>query len=301
LKGGVKINKIKSQHYVPRFYLKNFSKRNGNEFVINCFDKSDFNQFKVNINGIGCENYFYENDDNPSQVMEMSLSKYEAKFSTVYNKLVSTASLGGFKWKEKEVLAQFIVIQEIRTREMREHLRDMVKKVKIRLSTEPLSKKLETELQGINTEKGIRSIQLNMLDETLLNNSPLVDMLLSLKWMIYENYTKMTFWISDHPVNRFNPIDLSPYGNLGLLSRGIEIFFPLTPKLGIAFCDPIEYFHYPEKLGCIKDNVLFYNTLQVRSSARHIFSIDEDFTIAKQWLNENPDFRNLDRDRTVIK
>jgi hypothetical protein len=43
--------------------------------------------------------------------------------------------------------------------------------------------------------------------------------------------------------------------------------------------------------------VLFYNTLQVRSSARHIFSVDNDFSIARKWLNENPDYKNFNRDR----
>lgn len=298
---GITINKIKIQHYVPRFYLKNFANKNGNEFIINCFDKSDFRQFKVNIKGIGCENYFYEIEKKNTQTMEKKLSKYETKFSAVYAKLISTASLQTLRWKEKEALAHFVIIQELRTREMREHIRDMVSKIKNRLSTERLSKNLETEMQEVNSENGIRSVQSRILTETMLKRHGFVDMLLKLKWCLYENYTKIPFWTSDHPINRFNPIDLKPYGNLGLLSRGIEIFFPLTPKLGIAFCDPIEYFYNPEKSACTKDNLLFYNTLQVRSSARHIFSMDNDFSIAKQWLTKNPEFKNIDRDRTNIQ
>lgn len=295
--GDVNTQKVKIQHYVPRFYLKNFSKTAGKEFFLNCFDKSNFKQFSVNIKKIACENYFYEMDKVTSQQLEKALSAFEAKFNDVYEKLVTKKHLVYLNWKEKVTLAIFVTTQEIRTREMREMLRDTTKKLNDWLSNKPLSKDLERQLREIGTEKKIRAAHSSFIIETLLGKNELVSMLLGLKWRLYENNTKMPFWTSDHPINRFNPLDLSPYGNLGLLSRGIEIFFPLTPHLGIAFCDPVEYFFNPEKSVCIEDNVLFYNTLQLRSSARHIFSGDDDFSIARKWLNENPDFKNLYRDR----
>ena len=118
-----------------------------------------------------------------------------------------------------------------------------------------------------------------------------------MKWILLENQTNIPLWTSDHPINRFNPIDQSPFGNLGLKSRGIQIFFPLSPALGLSFCDPIEYFSYPDKMTCIKDNIIFCNTLQVRSSARHVFSVDNDFYLAKKWLQENPECADLNRRR----
>lgn len=287
----------RKQHYIPRFYLKNFAILRDNEYYTNCFEKSSLKQFEVNIKEVGCENYFYEIAKNVPQEMENTLSEYEDRFTQVYNKLVSSASVRCLKWKEKEVFAKFIIIQELRTREMREHLRDMVKSLNSWLANKPLSKKLEKELKEISTEEGIRTLHLGTIKETLLENNALVDMLLGLKWIIYENNTKIPFWTSDQPVNRYNPIDFSPYGNLGLLCRGIQIFFPLTPRLGIAFCDPIEYFFYPEKMVCIKDNVLFDNTLQLMTNTRHIFSINSDFSIAKKWLKENPKSAKLDRKR----
>jgi hypothetical protein len=287
----------RKQHYVPKFYLKNFSIQRKNEYFTNCFDKSSFKQFKVNIKEIGCENCFYEIDKNITQEMEDSLSEYDERFTKVYNKLVTSKSLGSLKWKEKEVFSQFIIIQELRTREMREHLRDMTKNLSNWLSNKPLTEKLEKQLKKISSEKGIRNLHLGLIKETLLNNNTLVDMLLNLKWSIYENNTNAPFWTSDNPINRYNPIDFSPYGNLGLLCRGIEIFFPLTPRVGIAFCDPIEYFFNPEKAVCIKDNVLFYNTLQLRTNTRHIFSINSDFSIARKWLTENPSSMAFNRKR----
>lgn len=287
----------KKQHYVPRFYLKSFSTQQNNEYFTNCFDKSDLSHFKVNIKEIGCENYFYGISPAHSQEVEKILADYDSQFTKVYNKLTSIASISCLNWKEKEVFAQFITIQELRTREMREHLRDMVKTLNTQLSDKPLSAKLEKDLKRVNTEEGIRIIHSGFILETLLKKNNLVDMLVDLKWILFENNTTIPFWTSDHPVNRYNPIDLSPYGNLGTLCRGIQIFFPLTPKLEIAFCDPIEYFFMPEKSSCEKDNLLFYNTLQARSNARHIFSINSDFSVAKKWLRQSPESMPLDRKR----
>ncbi|MFB3888720.1 MAG: DUF4238 domain-containing protein [Candidatus Bathyarchaeia archaeon] len=287
----------RKQHYVPRFYLKNFAFLKNGEYYIHCLEKSNQKQFVVNIKDVGCENLFYEVAKNAPQEMEDILSQHEERFVQVYNKLVASPFIQNLKWKEKEVFAQFIVIQELRTREMREHLRSMIKNLNNWLSNKPLSENLEKQLKEVSSEEGVRSLHLGVIKETLLGKNPLVEMLLDLKWIIYENYTKIPFWTSDHPVNRYNPIDFSPYGNLGLQCRGIQIFFPLTPKLGIAFCDPFEYFFNPEKMVCIKDNVLFDNTLQLGTNTRHVFSLKPDFSIAKKWLDENPKSSVLDRNR----
>ena len=293
------IQKIRIQHYVPRFYLRNFSKLQGKNYIINCFDKSELRKFSTNISNIGCQKYFYDIDKDTYQLVEKKLSEYEKEFSRIYNKLVERKTLTCLNWKEKEVIAHFVATQEIRTREMKEMFRSIAKELKRWLSNKPLQKDLERQLEEIQTEKRLKSIHVEFLVETLLGKSELVDIILQMRWVLGESYLKMPFWTSDHPVSRFNPIDLKPYGNLGLLSRGIQVFFPLTPHLILIFCDPVEYILNPEKITCIKDNVLFANTLQLGSCTRHIFSIDKDFSIAKKWLKEYP--KSRDTERTRIK
>lgn len=187
--------------------------------------------------------------------------------------------------------------QEIRTREMKEMIRSIAGELKRWLSNKPLGEDLERQLNEIQSEKSLKSVHLKSLVETLLGKNELIDTILQMKWVLGESYLEMPFWTSDHPVNRINPIDLKPYGNLGLLSRGIQIFFPLTPRLILSFCDPVQYVRTPEKITCIKDNVLFANTLQLGSCTRHIFSIDKEFSIAKKWLNEYPINRDIKRTR----
>jgi hypothetical protein len=291
------VQRIKIQHYVPRFYLANFS-RDG---IINCFDKTTSKQFVENIEQIGCEKYFYDIDGQTEQRVERELAKNEEEFNCVYDKLVSRKSLYCLNWTEKESFARFVAIQDIRTREQRETIKGVGSELKRIFVDKPTSEELKRQLEEVATDSALertaRRVHLKLLIETLLGENNLVEMFLDLKWVLYQNNTKMPFWTSDHPVNRFNPIDQSPLGNLGVLSRGIEISFPLTPKLGLSLCDPIEYFYNPSSVACIKDNVLFYNTLQVRSCTRHVFSQNDDFSIARKWLEEYPDSKNPKRKR----
>ena len=282
---------VKIQHYVPRLYLKNFSIQKGKEYVIFCFDKTDLRQFQVNIKNIGCEKYFQ------NQSLENELNKLETEFNNVYKKLIVSRSLLCLSWKEKETLATFVAVQDLRTREQREVIRSLGKEVKKWLSDKPLSKDLEEQVMTADTEETARSIHLKLVAETLSGKNKLPEIILGMKWMLFENNTKVPLWTSDHPINRFNPIDQSPFGNLGLESEGIQVFFPLNPTLGIMFCDPVEYGLSPERVSCIKDHIIFCNTLQVMSSTRHVFSAKNDFFLAKKWLKENPEFTDLERKR----
>lgn len=291
------VQKIKIQHYVPRFYLRHFSKLQGKNYIVNCFDKSELTEFSTDISNVGCQKYFYDIDKDTYQLVERKLSAYEKEFNRIYNKLVKRKNLACLNWKEKEVIAHFVATQEIRTNEMREMLRSSAKELKRWLSDKPLKEDLERQLREIQTEKRLKTTHLKLLVETLLGKDELVDIILQMKWVLGESYLEMPFWTSDNPVCRFNPIDLKPFGNLGLLSRGIQIFFPLATNLVLIFCDPIEYVLNPEKITCIKDNVLFSNTLQLGSCTRHIFSIDKDFSVAKKWLKEYPTSRDIERTR----
>lgn len=67
----------KKQHYVPIFYLKNFSIVKNGEYYIYCFEKASSKKFKVNIKEIACENYFYEISENVPQELEDAISAHE--------------------------------------------------------------------------------------------------------------------------------------------------------------------------------------------------------------------------------
>jgi len=289
------MKELKSEHYVPRFYLGSFAIRNERKSLY-CFDKTTSKEFISKIENIAREKCFYDITLS-DKTIEKALARLESGFGAVYNKLITAQDLNRLNLKERVFMAIFVATQELRTKEWRETLKDLCNQLKERLSKYKLSEKLEKEMKEIFKEDYCREFQLHMLKEV----PQFAETMLGMKWIMVVNGTNMSFWTSDHPVNRYNPIDKSPLGNLGLLCDGIQMFFPLTPRLALCICDPFQYFPYPEKITTKNvDNVIFQNHLQMQWATRLIFSQDSDFSLAMQILKEQPSLTDVNKKRISI-
>jgi len=109
-------NRIRAQHYIPRFYLRNFSIK-GKEDYLYCFDKSKSKKFMVNVKNIGCESYFYDTCEDGEQQIEKAFCTIESLFNVPFANLVSMEDLSGLTPEEKTLMAWFVVTQELRTKE----------------------------------------------------------------------------------------------------------------------------------------------------------------------------------------
>jgi hypothetical protein len=123
-----------------------------------------------------------------------------------------------------------------------------------------------------------------------------------------------SFWLSDNPVVLYNTF---PYGEIGLVSPGVELYFPISPKRALAFMCPsigkqiresMDPDHprqrlldpmYERMLDAIDNRgtldvpaeyVNFLNELQVRQSSRFLYSATIDFSLARKVLQTDPDF-----------
>jgi hypothetical protein len=153
-------------------------------------------------------------------------------------------------------------------------------------------------LREVNTDESIKSKQIELLISEVLT---FANIMLNMKWILFLNKTNFPYWTSDNPVSRYNPIDQSPFGNLGLLSKGIQIYFPLSTKLSLCLCDPNMYHSFPEVYEVKNEqNVVFENHLQVKSSTRHIFSIDQDFSLAERMIKSTPELKDINRKRVTL-
>lgn len=290
--------RIKLQHYVPRFYLKAFAIKPKKDSIY-CFDKSNSKSFLVSIKNVASESYFYDKPDEVEQKIEKVLSVIESSFKPIHSKILDSRDIEGLTPDEKKSLAYFVMAQEHRTREQRETIADMMKQAKKRLYKENLTEEFK-QRYGIDkwdTEEAIKALHLSTFKQIPLY----ADILLQMKWILFINRTPMPFWSSDHPINRFNPIDAKPYGNLGLICKGIEIHFPLSPSVSLSFCDPSIYNLLPHRYE-IKDiqNAVFENWFQVAHSTRYIFSNDNDFSLAGEILRDNPSLRDINRKRIEV-
>ena len=288
----VDITKI--EHYVPRFYLKNFAVKKQSKFLINCFDKSAGRNFLTDIRKIGAEKHFYDTDN---QQIERSLANFESKCNIVYEKLIRSADLNSLTADDKTSFAYFVATQWLRTRERREGIRDFIKQLTERLSKENLSPEFETKLKEANTEPYQKSLHISQLKDLPIY----VNIILRMKWALFINKTKIPYWTSDNPICMHNKLDLRPHGNLGLTSKGIEMRFPLNTQICLFMGDPDMYAILPTKYELTDEqNIIFANSLQTICSTRFVFSVEGDFALAEKIISENPELRNPDRKRSSV-
>ena len=106
---------------------------------------------------------------------------------------------------------------------------------------------------------------------------------------------------SDQPFTRF-PHKHSPYRNFtGYGSPGIQLNFPLSPRFSLSLLERGYFQKLANFDGRVRDvpllpeNVQHENSLQVLHSSRFIFSPKDDFLMAKEMCDENPDLRNHHR------
>lgn len=286
------------QHYVPQFYLENFAVDSSKSTpIVNCFDKTECNQFPTSVTNIAGENYFYDIPEDPNQEFESQLSAIEGEFSQAYETLLKHEDLNVLDGNDRSAIAYSVIIQELRTRENRERFRDMFSSIRSQVEDLPMTDEMEeqmAELRDLDTDKGATRFQ----REFLQNNAwDLAEIVLAMKWVLFINDTDMPYWTSDHPIVRHNHIDHSPYGNLGLKCKGIQIYLPLSPTVSLAFCDPTTFDQLPSKSRAELDGVRLQNSLQVRESTRHVIANTDNFSMAEAFLEDYPRYAELDRER----
>lgn len=286
------MSRVKLQHYIPQFYLKNFASKNKKKYFINCFDKITEKQFTSAIGNIACEKYFYERGN--VQPLEKELSILEKKVSKIIKKVIRTKDLNILNGSERKLMSEFIITQSIRTRESREEINDVTNAIKTAVAIHGFHMdpdEAETIIDEIYDENLVINIHKRMLSGESI--SRLIEPISEMIWILYLNNTEMPFWISDHPVNRYNPFN-SPYGNRGLLSPGINIFFPITPKISLCLLDSVLFGEHlsnntTRPIANIQ-NVIFQNHVQAVSSYKHVLSNSSNFSLLRYMLKDNPKF-----------
>lgn len=220
--------KQKNQHYVPKFYLKNFSadKKNLNIYVIK--DKK-FTQ--GSIEDQCSKDYFYSKDTS----LETFLSQIESEESKAVKNLIGEKSLAKLSDEDYIEILRCISLMHGRTlkrkKEVEKIFDDFVEKIlKPAFRADPLSTDLTDEnIKSINLKYPrlhLLGVQMGILGGILL--SDLVPVLLV-------NNTEIEFWISDHPTVFYNGAfhHLNCVCMSGYTSYGLQVFFPLSPNLGL--------------------------------------------------------------------
>ena len=274
------------QHYVPKFYLKNFGE------LIFAFDKTTQEKFRTTPKNIGMENNFYGGEIEGAPSLEQALSSLEYDFSKSIHELIEKENYQSLEDESKIRLHNFFSLQYLRTPG---HRKEIIEPYNYILKEVSKSKGIE-DANVVLTENGEIGIHLQSIQDYALYGM----MIGRMKFVTIINKTPIPFWTSDNPIcfDNFVP---SAMGNLGIISKGVQIHLPISPKIMLIAVDPIFFSEMPEVNEVYnKKQILFENSLQAENSSRWVFSSTKKFYKLKNMLNEYPELKNPQRDRASI-
>ena len=296
---------IRDRHYVPQFLLRNFKiiKKRDKESSIFIFDKRTIKEYQAAIKSTATGRHFYEVKDK-NFTIEDKLGEYECLAGPIVCKIIENKNIKSLTKKEKSIITKFICLQLLRVPAMRNSLIDL---------TEAFEQQFNFfENSGISkpTEEDEK---ITHCDFILNNVDTFFPFVYSKDWVLCES-NNADYIIGDNPVVLNNTIN-EGRGGLGIATKGVEIYMPLSPKYCLLLvCNSVRK-NIEEKLanlptdvrkqasaekakrfakilnssGVINsypENVIFVNSLQVLFSERFLYSHKQEFSLPHQMVSE---------------
>lgn len=227
--------KKKRHHYIPRFYLKRFSVNNEGKFLgLYNFDNRKFIQ-NAPLKSQAYKNFLYGKDDEIENALaEMESSVAQMFYYWTEEKLLYPPPLetNGFK-----LLRQFILYQAFRTPKSGLDIIEM------------LNQGMKTFVKEFKPD-----LWKSFKDGTLVHENPVLiglfqsieheHLLDYLECKFLVNLSVLPFITSDSPVIFYNQLmeQADNYmGATGFVAKGLQIFYPIHPRLMICVYDPSVY------------------------------------------------------------
>jgi Protein of unknown function (DUF4238) len=244
----------KKHHYVPKFYLRNFSADGVSIGIYNISSKRTI--ASGNLSNQCYRNYFY----GKQPTIEHALAGIEGAAAQVISGLLSGQKPPPPLSSEHIVLSHFIVLQAARTAHAAE------------VEAEAMDKTFKTVYR--NELGHLHSYRVGFDDPVLMSlraASRVVPAVYDLKIKLLRNETQLPFATSDSPVVRHNQYyeGNDYFGQTGWAQAGLLVFLPLSPHHLCLFYDGETY-----KVGNKIDAIVTLNSTQ-----------DVQSLNALQWLN----------------
>jgi len=304
------------QHYVPKFFLREFS--SGKNEQIWVYDKHTNKQYQTNVKNVAAQRDFYNYEaDGDLRTLEPKLASLESKAKHILQDVLRKQSLAGLTSDDRVLLSIFMALQFSRTDAARQGLRATIDgiyaamKAKAPDNTDWLKAVDEYVGDGLSEEKR-RQFEVEHVDSAPHTFGP---HFLSKHWFLCRTDARQEFFLGDNPVCLQNSQYREGRGTLGLASKGIEIYMPLSPRLAMALMCPTHmdalnwlalhggdnFDDYSRRLyraavtgdafDYDPDNVVNLNSLQVMSSERYVFARSPRFELVQEMIGDNARFR----------
>jgi hypothetical protein len=257
----------KKHHYVPKFYLKNFSPNN---LSINIYNITrDKTITHANLKNQCYKDYFYGKNDKVEKV----LGGIEGVAAEIFKEIIKDKSPPRPFTIEHMRLILFVLIQHSRTTYAVDVMNEM---------TDKFAKKLLSTNDSFNQED-IDKIKITVTEPGIFSIATATSGLhiildLHCKILIAKEGTE--FITSDNPAILYNQLfEKMPYMSaIGLACKGLQIFLPISPTLLIYYYDAACYKAGDRRSSAVHiteqrdmDNL---NLLQFVNASENIYFLD---------------------------
>lgn len=257
----------KKHHYIPKFYLKLFSINKSDSYIKIFVKPTSKIITSGDITNQGYKKYFYGKDSR----IEKEFSKIEDKASKIFSEIIKMKTLPKPQVEDYETLWLFTFLQESRTKFSADELNEMIYQTFKTIFKD--DRRLEDEIDRM---KSVYENPVLVKIDSLINT---ISVTRDLRCKLIINRTKKPFVTSDNPIilyNQFLEKRKHQYGKCGLASKGLQVFYPISPELAITYYDEKVY-----KIGFRKRNyaetsdekdIESLNILQFLNSDKVIYS-----------------------------
>lgn len=226
--------KKKSNHYVPKFYMKNFS-NNLKSIGLYLVNKKKYCK-DASIRDQACKDYLYGEEDTTVEDLLMNI---EGESAEVIKNIITKTSLPSLDSKEYQMLLLFMLISEarsLRTADSQNNLIDTQMRTILKMD-----KNIDIPESQIDNYKVSLKIPNLASIRVAFEIYPI---LFDLKCTILINKTDRMFITTDNPLVKYNLMYVQRQYTLrgyGLGNMGIQLFLPISPKLCICVFDQYVY------------------------------------------------------------
>lgn len=259
----------KKQHYVPKFYLRNFSDGDGKSIhLINL--KSQKTIINATLKHQCYEDYFYGKD----LKVEAGLEGIEGLAATVVRSILSEIAVPAPLSEEHVVMVSFVSIQHGRTKHAAEDndaVTDYMEKIRFRAHPDFKDVPLDDYKFGFENPA-----QLPLSTSAIYGIS-----MTDLRIKLIHNLSSEPFITSDNPVVMYNRYleHITIASSNGMAMQGLIVFLPLSPTVTMVMYDDQIYRVGGNRHDVVetysRNDVFRLNNLQCLNALDNVFFCDE--------------------------
>jgi hypothetical protein len=207
----------KRHHFVPQSILRRFSRpeKAGSIFF---FDKQTDKVRPSSVTDAGMENGFNTVVIDGERInFEDDFNKIDGAMATVHSRIVLARSLAVLDDDGRGILADAAAVQLLRTKMLRTTVVSLTAAILEDMARVGL---VDGEPSPMD-EQSVRALARRAVQERARQRG----ILLGKELLLLEPENGAVFWTSDNPIVRYNQL---PYGDTGLSSPGVEIYWPIA-------------------------------------------------------------------------